>query len=340
MRLNLTMCCAFMMLTGPASLVAPALSYAESAISLSLPIDCALGKTCFIQQYVDVDPETGSRDYRCGGATYDGHKGTDFRILSAKAAADSIGVLAAAAGRIKAVRDGMEDRFVVSLTPRPAVEGRECGNGVVIDHGQGWETQYCHLRKGSVTVAKGEEVEAGVKIGLVGYSGNAQFAHVHLSVRRNGEIVDPFLGEPINGRCLKEDAVPVSSLWQRGIASTLVYSDAAIIETGFAGAPVSPRDAEMGEIPPAEAGSEALVFFARLVNMREGDKLRLKVTGPAGFEAVNEIDPIERSKAHYVAFAGKKRRADRWPSGPYIGQVDVIRAGTVIGGAQVALDLQ
>ena len=35
-------------------------------------------------------------------------------------------------------------------------KGKECGNGLVIRHEYGWETQYCHMKKGSVQVKTGE----------------------------------------------------------------------------------------------------------------------------------------------------------------------------------------
>ena len=106
---------------------------------------------------------------------------------------------ASAAGRVKAARDGVEDRLVRDEAGRAAVKGRECGNGVVIDHGEGWETQYCHMRKGSVTAKPGDAVEAGAKLGEVGASGEAGFAHVHLTVRQNGRPLDPFDGGPAVG---------------------------------------------------------------------------------------------------------------------------------------------
>ena len=46
----------------------------------SLPIDCEIGVSCFIQNYVDRDPTPGRADYRCGHLSYDKHKGTDIRI--------------------------------------------------------------------------------------------------------------------------------------------------------------------------------------------------------------------------------------------------------------------
>ena len=124
------------------------------ALTLSFPLQCTLHETCFIQNYVDTDPSPERQDYRCGEATYDGHKGTDFRVVSVTDAKQGVPVIAAAAGRVKAIRDGMEDRLVDK--DFDALQGKECGNGVVIDHGQGWETQYCHMRRGSIRVRQGQ----------------------------------------------------------------------------------------------------------------------------------------------------------------------------------------
>ena len=107
---------------------------AEDRPQLSLPIACEPHKTCFIQNYVDLDPGPGVRDYACGRATYDKHSGVDFRILSAEAAKSQVPVLAAADGTVKNTRDGVEDIFFKKAKPEE-VAGRECGNGVIIDHG-------------------------------------------------------------------------------------------------------------------------------------------------------------------------------------------------------------
>src|SRR5262249_8510446 len=40
------------------------------AIELSLPIDCQIGVTCEVQNYVDLDPSSQVRDYQCGNRTY------------------------------------------------------------------------------------------------------------------------------------------------------------------------------------------------------------------------------------------------------------------------------
>ena len=312
---------------------------AQKAPELSLPIACRLGKDCFIQQYVDIRPGPEAQDYRCGGATYDGHTGTDFRVLSVEAAEAGVPVLAAAPGRVKGLRDGMEDRLVAAPADKDAIAGRECGNGVTLDHGGGWETQYCHMRHGSVTVRRGQSVAAGEMLGLVGYSGEAQFPHVHLDLRKDGERIDPFLGGPVEGVCLTGEELPAGTLWSAAARDQLAYRDGVILDAGFADAPVSPAEAEMGRVAPPTEQSPALVFYARMMNARAGDVLRLTISGPEGFRHGNEAAPIPRHQARYVAFAGKKRRAPSWPAGLYQGKAEVVREGSVISTMEADLRL-
>ena len=54
-------------------------------IQLGMPIACELGRTCYIQNYVDIDPSPSAKDYKCGTLTYDKHDGTDFRVPSLEA---------------------------------------------------------------------------------------------------------------------------------------------------------------------------------------------------------------------------------------------------------------
>jgi hypothetical protein len=141
-----------------------------AAVELGLPVDCTPGRDCFIQNYVDNDPGPGRRDYACGPLSYDGHVGTDFRVPDRAAMLRGVAVVAAAPGVVRATRDGMAD-ISIRETGREAVAGREAGNSVLIDHGDGWETQYSHLRRDSVRVHPGDRVKAGAVLGLIGLSG-------------------------------------------------------------------------------------------------------------------------------------------------------------------------
>src|SRR3990167_4003312 len=145
---------------------------ADGALRLDLPIDCEPGRTCWIVNYVDHDPTDGVRDYACGAATYNDqpgnrHKGTDFSIGDLGAMRRGVAVVAAATGVVRGVRDGMAD-VNFRRTDAETLKGRECGNGVMLTHDGGWQTQYCHMRGGSIAVKKGDRVAAGQRLGLVG----------------------------------------------------------------------------------------------------------------------------------------------------------------------------
>ena len=45
-----------------------------------LPVDCAMGSVCSIQNYIDHDSGPGWLDHACGPLSYDGHRGIDFRV--------------------------------------------------------------------------------------------------------------------------------------------------------------------------------------------------------------------------------------------------------------------
>src|SRR6185436_18027159 len=146
------------MKTSLALIFAPALgsgAEVETPIALALPLACEFGKTCFIQQYFDHDPSPGALDYRCGPMSYDGHDGVDLRVPTLAAQRTGVPVLAAAEGVVRGVRDGMPD-VSIRAAGIESVRGRECGNGVVLLHAGGWETQYCHMAKDSLRVKNGE----------------------------------------------------------------------------------------------------------------------------------------------------------------------------------------
>lgn len=299
--------------------------------SFALPIDCELGKSCFVQNYVDVDPGPGRLDYACGQATYDGHKGTDFRVLSTKAAA-GVHVLAAADGKVLRGRDGMPDKLVRDYKSkslmRSAIAGRDCGNGIVVDHGGGWTTQYCHLKSGSLLVKPGQSVKQGTPLGLVGFSGRADFAHVHLTVRHKDVVLDPFTGRKQNKSCGIEQAEKQAlGLWEKSLLAEMRYGKERIIGAGFAGVPPDLTGVERDHTVSGPAPhSKALVFYVRMINLRVGDRLRLRLAGPAGFKTLAQTTkPEKRSRAHKLVYGGRKLRAERWPAGKYTGAVAVIQ---------------
>jgi hypothetical protein len=308
------------------SLVAPA-----SAFELSFPVDCELGNSCFIQQYVDRDSGPEARDFACGGLSYDGHKGTDIALPTRADLKRDVPVLAAAPGRVVGTRNSMDDVLYNEDTAAD-VEGRECGNGVVLAHENGYETQYCHLKKGSVRVRKGDDVAAGDVLGAIGLSGKTQFPHVHLSVRKDGNVVDPFDTGDLN-TCQSE----APNLW----AEDIDYVPGAVVHAGFAaGVPdyesVKAGSAGKETLSPTSSG---LVLFGLAFGGQAGDKMRLAITGPEG-KIFDQAAILTRAQAQFFRAGGKRLTQDAWPAGTYVGEVQLVREGDVLNARKVTVDIK
>jgi len=104
-----------------------------------------------------TDPITGGPDF---------HNGVDYRAPAGTA------VWAAAAGS------------VITATTNSIR-----GIYVIVDHGDGVQTLYQHLRSRSVSV--GDTVTVGQVVGGVGTTGSSTGNHLHFEVRVDGERIDP-----------------------------------------------------------------------------------------------------------------------------------------------------
>lgn len=127
----------------------------ESAIPMGKPITSG-----WISSYYGyrLDPFNGKKTF---------HHGLDF---AGKSGSD-----------VNTVADG-----IVSWT------GNRSGYGqmVEIEHGNGYVTRYAHNK--SLSVAKGDRVEKGQQIALMGSTGRSTGPHVHFEVLLDGKTVNPY----------------------------------------------------------------------------------------------------------------------------------------------------
>lgn len=107
----------------------------------------------------------GYRDHPIGGQ-YSFHAGVD---LAAEAGTE---IAAFASGRVEFIG-----------------ESQSYGLYVQLDHGNGVKSFYCHCSK--LCVQKGEKVQMGQTIALVGETGNATGPHLHLEMEKDGVQLNP-----------------------------------------------------------------------------------------------------------------------------------------------------
>lgn len=311
----------------PLSMTATSNTMAAMPERLQLPLDCQPGQNCWVVRYVDHDPGPGAKDYACGGMTGDGHKGTDFAIRDLAAMSAGVVIRAATAGRISAVRDGMEDRLI-DISDTQSVGGRECGNGVRIDHGDGWISLYCHMRRGSPLVMEGDNVVAGQPLGLVGLSGQTSFPHLHFDLRHQDQVVDPFVGQTRSAECGPDKA----SLWSQDVLDTIKYRPPLLTNSGITAATPDKDDTRKGwhRARALPANSPSLTLWIDGYWFERGDQVRFLLQGPDQSLVVDRQLDVGQNRQRWFSFASAPRPLGGWPHGTYRGEVQVQRAGSTI----------
>ncbi|MBT3727795.1 M23 family metallopeptidase [Candidatus Marinimicrobia bacterium] len=66
---------------------------------------------------------------------------------------------------------------------------KELGNGIVIDHQNGYQSHYYHNEENFVK--KNEEIDRGMLIGKIGNTGVSTGPHLHFEIWKDGEPIDP-----------------------------------------------------------------------------------------------------------------------------------------------------
>lgn len=299
----------------------------QENFKMEMPLRCTQNTDCWIVNYVDVDPTKGISDYNCGTATYDQHKGTDIAILNTEVMRQGVEVLATASGTVTNIRNNMRDTDNSIVGGVDTVEGKECGNGVLLNHGGGWTTQYCHLLHESVRVKKGDAIETGQTIGLVGLSGKTEFPHVHIQVKYKDTVVDPFAGLSRKKKC----GVGEAPVWKTSALLSMLYEPSAIYSAGFSSTTPNKRIAREG-LYGGEVlfkKSPVIALWADLFWVNPGDKLLFTIIGPKGETLMAHNTTIKERKPRRFAFAGINRQKEKpWIKGFYKGEIRLIRQST------------
>ncbi len=288
-----------------------------------MPIDCAVGRNCVIQNYVDMAPGETYQDPQCGSLSYNEHKGTDFRLPSHREMEAGVDVIAAAPGTVLRLREGMPD-VNFRLVGRNAITRQGLGNVVVLSHRDGYLTAYGHLKRGSVRVQPGDTVAAGDVLGQVGLSGLTEFPHVHFEIRKDGEIVDPFTGAGPETGC----GNPGNNLWTAAAQALIDYYPTLIVRIGFFDSAVNRNALEydlLSNVTELPSNAENLLLHVYLAGIREGDVARFEIFSPDGQQLVLADQTLDKDAAVQVIRGGIGNRTTPFPPGEYRGTFTLSR---------------
>lgn len=305
-------------------LCAPSAALAQSPPpELVFPLDCTDGADCVAIYYPDRLKGPGTRDFMCGNNALDGLPYAQISIRSLYDMDRGIAVRAAADGTVSGARDGIHDEGPNWRTaqgePPPY-----CGNGIEIDHGNGWTGRYCHLREGSLFVEAGDTVKAGETIAFAGWSGKAELPGLGFWLRNSATVIDPFDGEDVDRPCDGEG----QPLWKNAPKHVDRYDELIIVDAGFTTSPqpLVPdiiRGYHRLKILPLT--SPSLVFWAMVASAIEGEVRTMQIVGPDN-RLVAEQEHVERDNNPLVLLhTGSARPKTGWQAGIYTATLTIAR---------------
>ena len=310
--------------------IIPTLAFAQSPLikitkthNFGLPIDCTIGEDCWVMNYVDMGPDDGKKtDPACLNRTYDGHKGTDFMILDEKSMEEGVNVLVPLAGVVTRIRDGEPDQWSTDEQLKEIKNQRkECGNAILIDHGDDLQTIYCHLKNGSIAVKADQKIEKGDIMGQVGLSGLTQFPHLHFGIIKEGKVIDPFTGQNNTQECGKTRG----SLWDKDL--DLSYKPFVIQNLGLSTDIPALSSIEQDGSSPADISlnSDILTLWVTLFGVQEGDNITLTIMDPNNKTFAKREITQDKERTRQFYYAGRRTTKSPLIEGVYTGEITIKR---------------
>ncbi len=141
--------------------------YREAHDAINAPSCGFYSLTSLIFPCDDVLSSTYGDERWSGGRKLWNHSGVDFAVW------EDTPILAPCPGKVVMARD----TFILD------------GTFVLLDHGAGLKTMFCHMKKRMVE--EGMEVKSGDTLGFVGSTGLSTGPHLHMSVYVRGVPVNP-----------------------------------------------------------------------------------------------------------------------------------------------------
>ncbi len=298
-----------------------AVSLHAEEIVLSSPVNCTDAQ-CFIQRMPDQLSGSEYQDYQCSSFSSNGYKSTDIRVKRATELVKKIPVMASLDGVVDAVRDGMPDGIFTG-DKAAFIKGKECGNGVYLSHDNGVETQYCHLRKGSIKVKKGDQIKAGQKLAEMGLSGRTNFPHLEFRLIKNNKAIDPFNGKVVETGCsIGKD----SSLWKSDALMGVDLATTHLVSAGFSDkVPTLPAVVlDLLDQEKITTNLPAFVFWVEIAGIKKGDIEEISIVNPDGSLLLKTAKLHKNGQALYLGYAGKKI-VSLLKEGRYTGHYKLIR---------------
>ncbi len=275
---------------------------------LLFPLDCELGKSCWVSNLPSHHLQDKQLDFRCGPITYEYNDGTDIAIKDIKQMQEGVSVIAPIKGVVELKRDGVDDINAKGIDRKP-LEGKECGNEVVISNDE-MQIQLCHLKNKSIRVNVGDEINAGDVIGEIGLSGLTEYPHLHMSLHDKSDTVvreiDPFYGSQ------PDCGLQPKSLWSNPGYMEKHATTGIVYNYGFTFEKVTAERVMSGDYLGAQPEyPEEFIAFVDIFSVNKGDKLTISILDSDNNLFTKREHEFGKYQARYFLFTSKNLRRER-----------------------------